>query len=111
MELSAETVLELAPGIRTRLDAARHVVVDAPIGTIVDIGPRGFGILSTFSQPTSLGDAIDHFERVYGHSTDLAPTLSVLNMLIEESVLVTPDPRLCTDQWLGRSGRTRAHAP
>ena len=52
MELSPDTVLQLAPGIRTRWNAAGHVVVDSPVGTIIDIGPRGFGILSLFSQPT-----------------------------------------------------------
>ena len=81
MELSPDTVLQLAPGIRTRWNAAGHVVVDSPVGTIIDIGPRGFGILSLFSQPTRLGDAIDRLEHEHQHSTDLAPTLSVLNML------------------------------
>lgn len=100
MELSPDTVLQLAPGIRTRWDAAQHVVVDSPVGTIIDIGPKGFGILALFAQPTRLGDAIDQLEREHGNSTDLAPTLSVLNMLIEESALVTPDPeRAPTSGW------------
>ncbi len=92
MELAPDTVLQLAPGIRTRLDAAGHVVVDSNVGTIIDIGPRGFAILARFSQPTRLGDAIELLEREHGRSTDLAPTLSVVNMLIEEGALVTPDP-------------------
>jgi hypothetical protein len=75
MDLSPDTVLRLAPGIRTRWDAAGHVVVDADVGTIVDIGPRGFGILPQFSQPIRLGDAIDQLEREQPHSTDLAPIL------------------------------------
>ncbi len=100
MELSPDTVLQLAPGIRTRWNAAGHVVVDSPVGTIIDIGPRGFGILSLFSQPTRLGDAIDRLEHELHHSTDLAPTLSVLNMLIEESALVSPDGgRARTSGW------------
>ena len=90
MELSPDTVLQLAPGIRTRWDAAGHVLVDSTVGTIVDIGPRGFGILSRFAEPTRLGDAIAVLERELGRSTDFAPTLSVLNMLIDESALVTP---------------------
>ena len=49
VDLSPDTVLQLAPGIRTRWDAAGHVVVDTPVGTIVDIGPRGFAILARFS--------------------------------------------------------------
>ena len=100
MELSPDTVLQLAPGIRTRWNAAGHVVVDSPVGTIIDIGPRGFGILSLFSQPTRLGDAIDRLEHEPYPSTDLAPTLSVLNMLIEESALVSPDGgRARTSGW------------
>ena len=100
MELSRGTVLQLAPGIRTRWNAAGHVVVDSPVGTIIDIGPRGFGILSLFSQPRRLGEAIDRLEHEHRHSTDLAPTLSVLNMLIEESALVRPDGgRARTSGW------------
>jgi Ribosomal protein L11 methyltransferase (PrmA) len=60
------------------------------VGTIIDIGPRGFEILALFSEPIRLGDAIDRLEREQAHSTDFAPTLSVLNMLIEESALVSP---------------------
>ncbi len=89
--LSPDAVLQLAPGIRTRLDAAGHVLVDSPVGTIVDIGPGGFAILALFSQPQRLGDAIARLEAEQGGSTDFAPTMSVVNMLIEESGLVRPD--------------------
>ncbi len=100
MELSPDTVLQLAPAIRTRCDRSGHVMVDSPVGTIIDIGPRGYAILAMFSQSIRLGDAIARLEREYGHSTDFAPTLSVLNMLIEESALVTPDAdRAPTSGW------------
>ena len=70
------------------------------MGTIIDIGPRGFGILALFSEPIRLGDAIDRLEREHAHSTDFAPTLSVLNMLIEESALVSPGAeRARTSGW------------
>ncbi len=62
IHLSPETVLQLAPGVRTRFDAGGHVLLDAPDGTVVDIGPRGFAILSLFSQPLTLGDAIERLE-------------------------------------------------
>ena len=61
-DLSPDTCLQLAPGIRTRLDAAGHVLVDAPDGTIIDVGPNGFAILSMFGRPLSLGDAIERLE-------------------------------------------------
>ena len=91
-DVSPETVLQLAPNVRTRFDAAGHVLVDAPDGTIVDIGPRGYEILELFSRPVALGEAIDRLED--GRSaTDFAPSLSVINMLIEESALVRPEGR------------------
>ena len=90
-ELGPDTVLQLAPGIRTRWNAAGHVLVDSPVGTIVDIGPGGFAILSLFSRPLALGDAIAQLEAEQASSTDFAPTMSVINMLIEESSLITPE--------------------
>ena len=86
--LSPDTVLRLAPNFRTRLDAAGHVLVDSPVGTVVDIGPRGFAILSMFSRPLTLGEAIGRLEAQLGGSTDFAPTMSVVNMLIEENTLI-----------------------
>ena len=38
-----------------------------------------------------LGDAIAHLEAEQGGSTNFAPTMSVINMLIEESGLISPD--------------------
>ena len=100
MKLSPDSVLQLAPGLRTRCDRAGHVVVDSPVGTIIDIGPRGFGVLALFSEPIRLGDAIDRLERDRARSTDFAPIMSVVNMLIEESALVSPDAgRAPTSGW------------
>jgi Ribosomal protein L11 methyltransferase (PrmA) len=88
--LSPETLLQIAPGARTRFDAARHVLLDAPDGTVVDLGPRGYTTLSLFAYPLALGDAIERLERE-ARSTDFAPTMNVLNMLIEEGALVRAD--------------------
>ena len=99
-DLSPETCLQLAPGIRTRLDAAGHVLVDAPDGTIIDAGPKGFATLSMFAQPLGLGEAIERLEQDSSGSTDFVPTLSVINMLIEEGALVPPDgDRIPTRGW------------
>ena len=74
VSLAPDTVLQLAPNFRTRLDPAGHVIVDSPAGTIVDIGPRGFAILSMFSRPVTLGDALERLETELGGSTDFAPS-------------------------------------
>ncbi len=99
-DLSPETVLQLAPGIRTRLDGVGHVLVDAPDGTIIDAGPNGFATLSMFARPLKLGAAIERLESDSNHSTDFVPTLSVINMLIEDGALVATDPdRMPTRGW------------
>ncbi len=87
--LSPDTLLQLAPEVRTRFDAAGHVLLDAPDGTVVDLGPRGFHALSLFSQPLKLGEAIDRLERE-APPTDFAPTMGIVNILIEEGALVQP---------------------
>jgi protein arginine N-methyltransferase 1 len=93
LPLSPETLLQLASGIRTRMDAAGHVLVDAPDGTIIDLGPTGFATLSLFGSPITLGDAIERLEQDNRSSTDFLPTMSAINMLIEEGALVSPDAR------------------
>jgi precorrin-6B methylase 2 len=98
--LSPETCLQLAPGIRTRLDAAGHVLVDAPDGTIIDAGPRGFAMLSMFAQPLSLAAAVERLESDGNGSTEFVPSMSVINMLIEEGALAPPDvDRVPTRGW------------
>ena len=93
LELSPRTLLTLAPNIRTRLDSAGHVLLDAPDGTIVDLGPRGFATLALFQRPLALGEAIERLESGACSPTDFAPTMSVINMLLEEGALVEPDAR------------------
>jgi len=90
-QLAPDTRLQLCPGIRTRLDAAGHVLVDAPDGSMIDIGPRGYATLALFAQPRALGEAIDRLEADESGATDLLPTLSVVNTLLEEGVLVDAD--------------------
>jgi protein arginine N-methyltransferase 1 len=99
-DLSPETRLQLAAGIRTRLDASGHVLVDAPDGTIIDAGPIGFATLSMFAQPLSLAAAIERLENGSNGSTDFVPTLGVINLLIEEGALVSPESdRVLTRGW------------
>ena len=98
-DLSPDTMLHLAPGVRARVDSASHVLVDSPVGTIIDAGPRGFEILGRFATPVSLGDALARLEAELREPTDFAPTLSVVNMLIEENVLVVSDDDARTSGW------------
>ena len=99
-ELSPETLLQLAPGVRTRFDAAGHVLVDAPDGTIIDIGPKGFATLAMFARPLGLGAAVDRLAKDDNGATDFVPTMSVINMLIEEGALLPPDvDRVPTRGW------------
>jgi protein arginine N-methyltransferase 1 len=98
--LSPTTLLQLAPGVRTRFDAAGHVLLDAPDGTIVDVGPRGFAALSLFARPVTLGEAIERLEGEEHRATDFAPTMNVINVLIEEGALVSPGAgRAPTSGW------------
>ena len=100
LDLSPETLLKLAPNVRTRFDAVGHVLVDAPDGTIVDIGPNGYAILSLFSRPLALAEAVDRLEDGEVGSTEFVPALSVINMLIEEGALVRPgDPAGSSSGW------------
>jgi protein arginine N-methyltransferase 1 len=99
IDLTPETVLQIAPGLRTRWNADGHVLVDAPVGTIVDIGPDGYAILSLFSRPLSLGAAVERLEQVHGGSTHFAPTMSVINMLIEESALISEGETHSPSGW------------
>jgi precorrin-6B methylase 2 len=89
--LSPHTLLRLAPGVRTRFDSVGHVLVDAPDGTIVNVGPRGFAALAMFARPLALHEAISRLESGECTETDFLPTASVINMLIEEGALVATD--------------------
>ena len=99
-DLSPETRLQLAPGVRTRLDGVGHVLVDAPDGTIIDAGPNGFATLSMFARGLTLGAAIERVENDSSRATDFVPTLSVINMLIEDGALVPANAdRLLSRGW------------
>ena len=86
--LTRYTRLQVAPGLRTRFDAVGHVLVESPDGTLIDIGPWGFVILTLFSRPVALGDVIGRLE-ASGH--DFLPSISVVNALIEEGALIEPE--------------------
>jgi protein arginine N-methyltransferase 1 len=82
--LHSATRLTLVPGIRTRLDANGHVLVDTPVGTVVDAGPDGFAILAMFADTRTLGDAVAQLRE----RPDMMPAASVLMSLIETGSLI-----------------------
>jgi protein arginine N-methyltransferase 1 len=82
--LTAETELALVPGIRTRMGASGHVLIDTPAGPVVDAGPDGFAILAMFAGPRTLGDAID---AVQGRPDQIL-VASVMMALIETGALL-----------------------
>src|SRR5262245_60016906 len=88
MRLTPDTLLQLAPDIRTRLDVTGHVLIDAPAGTVLDAGPSGFATLSLFSRPLAIGGAIERLEAEQRGTTEFLPTMSVINALLDEGVLV-----------------------
>ena len=89
--LSPHTLLRLARGVRTRFDAAGHVLVDAPDGAIVDLGARGYTVLAMFARPLALGEMIGQLESGECIETDFLPMVSVINMLVDEGALVPAD--------------------
>jgi protein arginine N-methyltransferase 1 len=88
--LSPDTTLQLAAGIRARLGPDGHVLAESPIGTVVDAGPRGFELLALFSTPITLGDVIERLENELAGTTELAPSINLLNLLIEEGIVEEP---------------------
>src|SRR5262245_39467655 len=97
--LAPDARLRLAPGVRTRFDASGRVLVQSPDGTFIDAGPRGFDILSLFSEPLALGAALERLEADGPDSTEFLPALSVINALLEEGALVEPE-----GDWALRTG-------
>ena len=87
--LSSETSVQLAPGIRTRLDCRGHVLVDAPDGTIVDIGPRGFATLSMFARPLTLRAAVERLEHGSNGASDFVRPSTTTNYDVSGSCTPT----------------------
>lgn len=90
IDISPDTLLGIAPEVRLRFGASGHLLIDSPTGTVVDAGPRGLAIAALFAQPVALGTAIAQLEATAQGSTDFAPTMGVINLLLEEGALVAP---------------------
>jgi protein arginine N-methyltransferase 1 len=75
-------------------------LVESPVGTVVDTGPNGYATLALLAEPRSLGEVLDRLEAAHAGTTELAPTVNLLNQLIEEGILVEPaSPRGPTSGW------------
>lgn len=91
IDIPPETLLHLAPGVRGQVNAAGHVLVDSPVGTVIDAGPSGFAILLFFSEPATFGDAVDWLLDGTRSPTDFAPAITVIGAMIETGALMRAD--------------------
>ena len=77
-----------------RWDTTGHLLIDSPSGAVVDAGPADSPIVSLFARPVSLETAIDRLSGPEYGSADFAPTMGVVNVLLEEGALVHADGRI-----------------
>jgi hypothetical protein len=82
--------LTLAPGLRTRVDAAGHVLVETPLGGIVDTGPDGLAILALFSRPRTAAEAMADLDSGLGRRPDLMPAKAAIVQLVTAGAIVEP---------------------
>lgn len=85
---SADDRLVLGPGLRTRTDAAGHVLIEIDLGREIDAGPLGYRILGLLSEPRTLDEIIAALRTSYGDGTNLMPAMAVLNGLLDSDGLV-----------------------
>ncbi len=79
------TELALVPGLRTRLDGTGHVLVDTPVGAVVDLGPDGFSILALLSTARTLRETLAALEA--RPERDLKPAAGAVVKLVEAGAL------------------------
>jgi precorrin-6B methylase 2 len=82
-----EGALALVPGLRTRVDAAGHVLVETPLGGIVDAGPMGHAILALFARPNTMSTATDQLKNGRASLVDLMPATATIVKLIEAGAI------------------------
>lgn len=86
--VDADDLLVLGAGLRTRTDAAGHVLIEIDLGREIDAGPRGYRILGLLSTPRTLGEIIATLGAEYGDGTNLMPAMAVINGLLDSDGLV-----------------------
>jgi len=84
-EPARDTVLQLAPAYARASTPGVTSWSTPPTGTVVDLGPRGYRVLSLFTRPIPLDEAVDRLGREGGEPTELAPTLHALDVLVERA--------------------------
>jgi precorrin-6B methylase 2 len=82
-----ERALVLEPGLRTRVDAAGHVLVETPLGGIVDAGPMGHAILALFARPNNMSAATGQLKNGRASLVDLIPATATIVKLIEAGAI------------------------
>jgi precorrin-6B methylase 2 len=85
--------LTIAAGLRTRTDAAGHVLVETPLGGFVDAGPHGHAILALFSPPASFDKAVAALRSRPGPEPELMPIEATIVQLLTAGAIVAVDER------------------
>jgi len=80
--------LILSAGLRTRTDAAGHVLIEVDLGREIDAGPHGYRILGVLSTPRTLGEIVAGLRTEFADGTNLMPAMAVLNGLVDSDALV-----------------------
>mgnify|MGYP001818773392 FL=1 len=82
--------LTLASGLRTRIDAAGHVLVETPLGGLVDAGPDGHSILGLFSRPRTVAGVMMALASGPDPRPDLMPVRATIVQLVEAGAIIEP---------------------
>jgi precorrin-6B methylase 2 len=94
-----DTPLALAAGLRTRIDAAGHVLIETPLGGIVDAGPYGLSILALFSRPRTVADAFATLESRAEPHPELMPAKATIVQLVDAGAVVEQQDRGVRFGW------------
>lgn len=103
-----DQLLTLVPGIRTRIDAGGHVLVELDIGQELDAGPNGYRILALIAaRPAPLGDILAALRREFGDDDNFMPAMAVVNELLNSGALAAAGAAAVTSGWADPAEQAR----
>jgi protein arginine N-methyltransferase 1 len=91
-----DTPLVLVSGLRTRTDAAGHVLIELDLGREIDAGPLGYRILGLLSEPRTLDSIVTALREQHATGTNFMPAMAVLNALLDSEALAPIGPASAT---------------